>query len=153
MIMKLISCLGTLAALTVAHSARADFMFTVNAAIPEGNPVGVTSGGTVSGLADGSTIASLSVGLNISGGYNGDLYGYLVAPGGNSVVLLNQPGVTPDDPFGYGGSGYNITLVDAATLSLQNTPEVDGVPVVGTFQPAGQLSSLNGINGNGTWTL
>src|ERR1035437_1861431 len=75
--------------------------------IPDGNPVRLTLVGTVSGTPSGGIVGGLTVCLNISGGYNGDLYAYLVAPNGTMVVLLNQPGVTVSNPFGASGAGMN----------------------------------------------
>ena len=53
----------------------------------------MTFAGSVSDIPVGSVVLELTVELNISGGYNGDLYAYLVAPNGTLVVLMNQPGV------------------------------------------------------------
>ena len=47
----------------------------LDAVIPDNNPNGYVSGINVSGL--GSQLQTLTVNLDISGGYNGDLYGYL----------------------------------------------------------------------------
>ncbi len=51
--------------------------------------------------------------LNISGGYNGDLYAYL-SYGGALVPLLNRVGVGSGDAFGYATAGMNVTLSPAA---------------------------------------
>jgi len=145
--------MGSVVAVLGAGTALGNYSFSVNQNIPDGNPVGLASVGTISGLADDGTIADVSVGLNISGGYNGDLYGYLEAPNGATVVLMNQPGVTGGNPFGYGGSGFDITLSDAGSATLQNTPETPGAVVTGTYQPVGSFSTLTGLNGDGNWTL
>jgi subtilisin-like proprotein convertase family protein len=121
--------------------------------IPDGNPVGVTFVGTVSGTPSGGIVGGLTVGLNISGGYNGDLYAYLVAPNGTLVVLLNQPGVTGGNSFGYGGAGLSVTLSDSASTSIQNANETGGAQFTGTYQAAGSLVSFNGSVADGTWTL
>ena len=72
--------------LTMSVSAQATlFSFdlnNVNAGIPDSNPVGIVSStnfslGTLSGGTT-SVITNVDVRLNISGGYNGDLYGYLM---------------------------------------------------------------------------
>jgi len=133
--------------------ARADYFVAVNTDLPEGNLAGLTSSQTVSGLPGSGLISSLSVNLNITGGYNGDLYAYLEAPSGATVTLFNQPGVTDDDPFGYGGSGLNVTLTDNAAATLQSTPETDGTTVTGTYQPVVAFFTLNGQSGNGNWKL
>jgi subtilisin-like proprotein convertase family protein len=121
--------------------------------IPDGNPVGVKFVGNVGDIPSGFTVSGLTVGLNISGGYNGDLYAYLVAPDGTLVVLLNQPGVSGSNPFGASGAGMNITLQDATTVngSIQNV--TSGSVLSGSYNAAGTLVSFNGSVADGTWTL
>ena len=127
--------------------------------IPDGNPVGVSFIGTYDGAASGATVGSLTVNLSISGGYNGNLYSYLMAPNGTMVVLLNQPGVTGGNPFGYAGSGLNVTLTDATTLGgnpvtgIQTTAETPGQLFSGTYNAAVTLGTFNNSSANGNWTL
>jgi len=96
----------------------------------------------------------ITVTLNISGGYNGDLYAYLISPTGTRVVLLNQPGT---DIFGADGAGMNITLQDGASTygSVQNAG--NGY-LTGSYNAAGSLSAFGspaspGGYVNGTWEL
>ncbi len=148
--------MGIAAAMTCAgaHAALYSESFTVNSAIPDGNPVGAVFTGAVSDAPGGSTVGSLSVTLNITGGYNGDLYAYLVAPSGSMVVLMNQPGVTTGNPFGFSGSGFNITLSDTGTDgNIQTFSETPGGVVTGSFTAAGTVANLNGSSIDGTWTL
>jgi len=125
--------------------------------IPDGNPTGVKFVGTVSDIPAGYTVSGLTVNLNISGGYNGDLYAYLVAPDGTLVVLLNQPGVSGSNPFGASGAGMgngsvnSFMLSDSGSTSIQN--ETSGSVLLGTYQAAGSLVSFNGSVADGTWTL
>ena len=75
--------LGILLLLLVALTSRADLTnltvsVTNNAAIPDANPVGFASTLTVSGMTGITT--NLTVALNITGGFNGDLYAYLLSP-------------------------------------------------------------------------
>ena len=127
--------------------------FSPNATIPEGNPVGLTFAETVSGIPGGSILSGLTISFNVSGGYNGDFIISLRAPSGVSVSLLNLPGVSGGNPYGYGGSGLNLTLSDAAPNSIQSTPQTPGAVVTGNYQAAGSLSSLYGSPANGNWTL
>ncbi len=137
-----------------AHAALYSESFTVNSAIPDGNPVGAVFTGSVSDAPGGSTVGSLSVTLNITGGYNGDLYAYLVAPSGSMVVLMNQPGVTTGNPFGFSGSGFNVTLSDTGTDgNIQTFSETPGGVVTGSLTAAGTLANVNGSSIDGTWTL
>jgi len=155
--MKTQTYIGLLAAVLGASVARGS-LYTetfsgVNTAIPDGNPVGVSFSETISDIPAGSTVGGLAVDLTVSGGYNGNLYAYLVAPNGTLVMLLNQPGVTGVNPFGYAGSGLNVTLSDTAAGSIQTTPETAGSVFSGTYQAAGTLGNINGSAADGTWTL
>ena len=127
--------------------------------IPAGSPVGAVFTATLSGYTDGinanPTVSQLSVNLNISGGYNGNLYAYLIAPNGTLVVLMNQPGVAVNG-FGAYGAGMNLTLQDGATAngSIQNA--TSGGILSGSYNAAGGSSALSAFDGsqvNGVWTL
>src|ERR1035441_7065048 len=96
----------------LAWSAHAG-VINVNANIPDGSAVGWSGTATASGYLP--SISDVSVNLNISGGYNGDLYAYL-SYGGVLVPLLNRVGVTATgggNSFGYGDAGFNVTLSSA----------------------------------------
>jgi len=155
--MKTQTIIGLLTMLLGAGVARGalytETFSGVSTAIPDGNPVGVSISETVSDIPGGSTVGGLTVDLSVSGGYNGNLYAYLVAPNGTLVMLLNQPGATISNPFGYGGSGLNVTLSDTAAGSIQTTPETPGSVFSGTFQAAGTLGAVSGSAADGTWTL
>jgi subtilisin-like proprotein convertase family protein len=154
--MKIRIQLGLMSVMLAAASARGTLYtesFSPNKAIPDGNPVGITFSGTVNNIPSADIVAGLTVTLNVSGGFNGNLYSYLVAPNGAQVVLLNQPGVTGSNPFGYQGSGFNVTLDDSATSGIQNTPETPGVQFTGTYQAAGTLANVNWSSADGTWEL
>lgn len=157
----------------VTRAAAVDF-FTfnnINAAIPDGQPAGVSDGQTVaSGI---NQIAAVAVSLNISGNFNGDLYCHLQF--NNALaVLLNRSGRTAANPFGYDDSGFSLTLSDTAAAGNIHTyrgvvTPGAGLPLTGTWQPDGRitspasvletdpalagLSGFNGMNPNGQWTL
>ena len=141
--------------------------------IPDGSPVGVLEQFTVSGM--GISISNVSVTLDITGGFNGDLYAYLVNPQGQLAVLLNRPGVTGSNPFGYGDAGMNITLDGLAannihdyasggpgSYSLSGTtwaadgrnvnPQIAGSILYGTPTTA-NLSLFQNADANGIWTF
>lgn len=61
--------------------------------------------------------------------------------------------VTGGNPYGFAGSGLNVTLSDAATGGIDSTPETPGAVLNGTYQAAGALSGFNGSAADGTWTL
>jgi subtilisin-like proprotein convertase family protein len=136
----------------------ADKDWTVDTVIPDGNPTGITTYQTFSSLPS-APITSVAVDLNISGGFNGDLYAaltYQPADGSAAVteILLNQVGTSPSNPFGSAGSGFNVTLNDSGTAngSIHNAT---GNPV-GIWLPD-SVNTLNGTFGGlsdeGTWTL
>jgi subtilisin-like proprotein convertase family protein len=131
--------------------------WTVNAAIPDGNPVGITTSQTFQNLT-GNPITDVTVALNISGGYNGDLVGYLTLQDayGNlaTEILLNRIGATPANSFGSSGSGFNVTLSDSGTAngSIHNAT---GIPT-GIWLPDAAKTmdgTFGGLTANGTWTL
>lgn len=131
--------------------------WTVNTAIPEGNPVGITEYQTFQNLPD-NPITDVSVILNISGGYNGNLVGYLTLQDANgntaTEILLNEIGTTPSNPFGSSGAGMNVTLSDSGTVN-GSIHGATGVPT-GIWQPdsANTLDgTFGGLTANGTWTL
>ena len=129
---------------------------TENTVIPNGSPLGVavteniTAG--ASGIPANYVVSGLTVGLDISGGYNGGLVAYLVAPNGMMVYLVNQPGVSGGNPFGAPGSGMDVTLQDGST-SIQSVSETAGTQLTGTYGAAGSLSGVNGSAADGNWTL
>jgi subtilisin-like proprotein convertase family protein len=133
---------------------------------------------TVSGNPE-TSITDVNVTLNISGGFNSDLYGYLVFDNGTAgnhaddrtVVLLNRIGITGSNPYGASGEGMNVTLSDGATDIhsagdgvLANTWAPDGRAISplstgAQFDAASRqngsepLGLFDGLNPNGTWTL
>ena len=135
-----------------------DADWTVGTAIPDGSPVGITISQTFQNLA-GDPITSVDVRLNISGGYNGDLYGYLTLQDANghvaTEILLNRVGTSPSNPFGASGSGFNtITLSDSGTVN-GSIHGASGIPT-GIWLPdsANTLNgTFGGLTANGIWTL
>jgi len=118
--------------------------------IPEGNPVPVDFSGVLNAASSDQTVLSLSVSLNVSRGYNGDLCAFLVSPSGTRVTLLDQPGATVNG-FGASGAGMNITLSDQAVNNIQN--ETSDLVLNGSYQPAQSLRYFENSPINGTWSL
>jgi subtilisin-like proprotein convertase family protein len=132
-------------ALLAGPSARADVSasFTsLNKTIPDGNPVGVADTETVNAGA-GQQITGITLSLNISGGYNGDLFGYVANDSGGYTVLLNRVGRSASSVGGYSDSGFNVTFAV-------------GSPNIHTYQSgsynitAGQLTGTWGADGRTT---
>ena len=123
-------------------------------------------------------IAQVRVTVNITGGFNGDLYGYLRFDNGVDpavlVPLVNRVGVTAGNAFGYSDAGMNVTFADSAVNNIHFYRDVvgPGVPT-GIWQPDGRAinplsapsafdaatpttfaDAFNGLNQtNATWTL
>jgi len=149
--------------------------FSVNQSVPDGNASGLSDRQVVS-----SSITELSrvrVKLRIAGEFNGDLYGYvrqITSTKTNFCILLNRPGRTTSDPFGYEDMGLDVSFDDAASNGDIHryqgviTPAF-GSPLVGNWQPDGRnilpltvtdasprtttLSSFAGRAASGEWTL
>jgi subtilisin-like proprotein convertase family protein len=112
-------------------------------------------------------IGEVKLSLAFAGGWNGDLYAYLVH-GSGFAVLLNRPGRGTAVPFGAGSSGMNILFDDGAPLDVHLGMANSGF-AAGTFQPDGRmthplvtdensprtafLSSFDGLAADGDWTL
>jgi subtilisin-like proprotein convertase family protein len=142
------------------------FAATANQIIADDNPTGLGSIINVSGVA--GLITGVTVNLNISGGYNGDLYCYL-SYGDALVVLLNRVGKTSSDPFGYSDAGFNITLDDAGAADIHSYGGNNGDLLTGVWQPDGRavdpqnvmdtdarttsLSLFDNKTPNGQWEL
>jgi len=143
----------------------------VNLAIPDGNPAGVTDART-NITSDIAHITSLQVQLNIASDFNGDLYVYL-RHGSGLTVLLNRPGRTAANPYGYDDAGFNVTFSDSATNDVHSyrliTTPPKGLPLTGTWQPDARytdptavtdaslrttfLSEFDGLPARGAWVL
>jgi hypothetical protein len=132
--------------------------------IPVDTPTGWSDTRTVSGFT--GPIGSLQVTLNITGGFNSDLYAdlsYDPTPLDPSdavwvVVLLNHVG-----DGNYGDTGFAVTLKDSAANSIHyyqaylDPTHVIDVPtgaITGDWKPdGGGFSTLSALDGNGEWTL
>jgi len=169
-----------LAALLVASPgawAGLTYSWTGAQTIPDNSMSGVAFGITVTDPA--TTITDVSVTLNISGGWNGDLYAYL-SHGSGYAVLLNRPGVGATTPGssaeGYGDAGLlNILLSSAGAANVHfygnHSPALSGGQLTGTWQPDGRaiapnsspagfdasgaanFSTFQNLDPNGQWTL
>lgn len=111
--------------------------------IPDNNITGISSPINVSGI-DPATINSstiVSVRINITHTYTGDLIVQLVSPSQNTINLSNRRG----------GSGDNFTNT-LFTANASIAISAGSAPFAGTYRPDGLFSALTG-NVNGTWLL
>jgi subtilisin-like proprotein convertase family protein len=156
----------------LSHSANAALIsFDVNKTIPDGDGAGLSDRQTIGNIG---MIASMTVALTIAGGFNGDLYCYL-RHGNDFCVLLNRPGRTGTEPYGYSDSGFDVTFSDGAAVNrdIHSYQAVivpaPGTPLTGTWQPDGRnidpasvtdetsrtayLNNFYGKDASGEWTL
>jgi subtilisin-like proprotein convertase family protein len=116
-------------------------------------------------LPEQEIITNVTVDLNLTSGWNGDLYAYL-SHGSGFVVLLNRIGSTASNPGGSGVSGMNVELSDSYLtdihLSVANPLTGDYAPdgrnvspftALGTDPRTAFFSSFDGLDPNGAWTL
>jgi subtilisin-like proprotein convertase family protein len=154
-----------LAMATGAHAVIYSTNWTVNAAIPDNNLSGWANSQTVSTMPAG-TLSGVAVDLQLSSGWTGDLYAYLVHDTG-FAVLLDRVG-TPGLALGYGAGSLNVTLADGAAWNgnpIAGNIHGAGANATGFFNPdndnagvsttlaSGSLGSFVGTSPNGTWTL
>lgn len=151
-----------------------NYVFSPGLAVPDGSSVGITDSRTLNSAI--TSITDVTVTLNISGGFNGDYYVYLVHTTGAGTgfsILLNRVGTTSGNPFGYLDSGVNISLSSVAAndihLYQNNSPVFAGGALTGTWQPDGRtdnpltvtdasprsafLDSFANLDANGVWSL
>jgi subtilisin-like proprotein convertase family protein len=156
--MKHILLLGTSLALAASASATiVDSFYTPGGGIPDANPAGVSFSHTTT-TANMNNINGVNVRLNLSGGYNGDLYGYLVFQAtdnaiSTTTILLNRVGRTGVSDAGFATSGMDVVL--SSTGPMGNIHDV-AVPAASTFGNVAtyyQADTNYTHNANGTWTL
>jgi subtilisin-like proprotein convertase family protein len=142
-------CPGETVALTSSASGSAtvnqQVAFTNNTAvfIPDNIATGASSSIAVSGInpASLSSTSVVSVKLNLTHTYDGDLLIQLTSPGGSTINLSNRRG-------GSGDNFVNTVFTAAATTAIAS-----GVaPFTGNYTPDAAFSALTG-NVNGNWTL
>ena len=124
----------------VVAQTTTNVTFTVNQAIPDGDPSGLASTQTLI-FSSIPNFSDLTITLNITGGFNGDYYAYLVNNTGGFAVLLNRVGKTASNPVGYSDSGFSITLSDASPNNIhtyQTVSDPGGGTLTGTWAPDGR---------------
>ena len=154
-----------LAVLPVFGISETHLFNNVNLPIPDGSAIGQFDSHIIDSTFD--SISSLRVVLEIQGDFNGDLYAVLSHESGAYSVLLNRISRTSANPLGSAGHGLNVTFFDAATDIHTADPSAAGL--TGVWAPDAReqdpsstleadprtafLSSFNGINPDGEWTL
>ena len=146
-------CAGLLAAPQLPATAVYNWSsgFANGTAVPDNNPSGWADSRTVTGLS--GSIQSLSVSLDLAGGWNGDLYAYL-QHGSGYTTLLNRVGTPGNSGYGNAGSAFNVLFSGTGTGGLHSYLANGTDPLTGTWQPDGAgFSTFTGLDPNGTWNL
>ena len=122
-----------------SHGAAFTFD-SLDASIPDGQGTGLVDrqtlgSGQITGPISALKVSLTITGVGISGAFNGDLFATLQHEGG-FAVLLNRPGRSDANEWGYADNGLAVTFDDAG-----------GAPDIHTYQlsagvPAGPLSGV-----------
>jgi len=111
--------------------------------IPDNTPTGVSYSMNLSTLGVADSLTSISVTLNLSGGYNGDIYAYL-SHGSQISTLLNGPSA------GLSSSAMNITFNEGTGSAIPTTSSAN---LTGNYTAYSDLATFNNTDPNGNWTL
>jgi subtilisin-like proprotein convertase family protein len=97
-------------------------------------------------------VDTLRVTVDVTHPFVGDLHARLTAPGGQTIDLLERPGLS-DDGFGSAALWNGpVTFDDAAGTPIQQIPRLLG-SLSGPYAPDEPLAALAGQDRAGTWTL
>jgi subtilisin-like proprotein convertase family protein len=158
------------------QTSETNFTFVVNQGVLDANDNGLIL--TTNLTIWGGSISNVTVSLDITGGFNGDLYAFLAGPNGGFAVLLNRVGVSNDaSSFGYGNHGFDIVVSDtgandvhyyqSGSYLLNGNGQLTGTwmpdgrnidpksapALFGSTAPSAMLGSFAGTDPNGAWTL
>lgn len=128
-----------------AASTTTTYTYTGPTSIPDDGGVNMDLSVATSG-----TITNITVDVDITHTYIGDLRGRLTSPDGTEVVLFS---------YLVGGSGncfynnINTTLDDDASTSIQDQCSASDPSVSGTHTPFASLTGFDGEDQQGTWRL
>jgi hypothetical protein len=137
---------------TVGWTNGVNATFANTGVVPDNNLSGWADSRLVNTMPAG-TLQSVAVNLHLTGGWNGDLYAYIVNSVTGFSVLLNRVG---PGTYGYGDAGMNVTLASVNTFGVPqgNIDSYGGsfIPTgVWNPDPAANLGSFT--SQNGTWSL
>jgi len=148
--------------------------YTFPVAAPAGNVIDTGTPLTLTRTIAGSAITSLTevrVGLQLQGtttgaGFASDMFVSLNRAGEVTSILLNQAGVSGDDPVGFGFDGWNVTFRDSAPNGDIHLGQPAGPATIltGDWQPDGRLdatdtarpallAAFNSVPANADWHL
>ena len=147
---------ATVAANATLYTTNWNSGFANSGVVPDNNFSGWSDTRTVGAIPAG-TFTSLSVDLQLSGGWNGDLYAYLVHSSGFSVLLDRVGTGFAPGALGYGDAGMNVNLAAGGTSIHQyggaNTFSAAPTGSWQTDNTSGSLTTFLSTNPNGSWSL
>ncbi|MEM7331349.1 MAG: discoidin domain-containing protein [Chloroflexota bacterium] len=97
-------------------------------------------------------IYDVNVTVDMSHVWVGDLMFTVSSPSGESVRIMDQPGL-PASSYGCSGDNISATLDDAAALPIEDQCAGSAPTISGTFSPNNPLSAFNNLDAGGSWTL
>jgi hypothetical protein len=115
--------------------------------IPDNSPYGGVSFG-FNFTATGLSIGAVTLALNMSGGYNGDMYGYL-QHNGTLIELFNPSSFSAN---GASGSTLNLTLSSGSATALSTATAANLAGGL-TYAASGGLNNFANTDPAGLWTL
>lgn len=141
----------------VTSTAQAQLVTCINpaATIPDNAPSGITIPIEVAGSS--GLVVAVELDLDITHPWVGDLVVTLTAPNGQTMVVLDRPGLPSigfPGPFGCGGADLLATFTDASVVPAESLCSTTTVPVLaGSLMPAQPLASFGGTPATGVWWL
>ena len=118
--------------------------------IPDNNSTGISDEISIS---DGRQLVNLSVYLNISHSWVGDLVVTLTNQHtGEMIAVLDRPGI-PNNPYGCSNDNIITVLDDAVAQPAEDQCAVYPKAISGIYLPDEALSSFAGRSVTGTWEL
>ena len=127
---------------------------TTTGAVPDDDPAGADFTGVAASAFN--SITDVTLDLDISHTWNGDIIATLSSPEGTSVILVERPGlVDVTGCCGCNEDGMDITLSDAFGTPIEDCVGITGPDpaAVGDFGPNNPFSAFDGEDPNGIWTL
>lgn len=132
-------------------ASSADIVYNaLSGPIPDNVPAGLSVTATVSNSP--GLITGVSVNVNASHTYVGDLIFTLTSAQGTVITLLDRPGV-PVATFGCGDNDVVVTFADGEPDPETLCGGPGGIWPVSLAAPVTALATLNGEDADGVWTL
>ncbi|WP_223788466.1 hypothetical protein [Marinicella meishanensis] len=134
---------------TFSFTTSTELCFVINQAITDNNPPGDDFGFSV---GDSGTIDTMTVDMDVSHTWVGDLIFTLTKDGGPSVILMDRPGFTGTG-FGCGNDDVDAIFDDASGTPVESECAATPPAIGGVVSPEQALAGFNGVELSGNWTI